>query len=338
MWYKDKDTVTLDDVDKELEPVTLSIGASISGTVQKKTVNNPAAPLPGAWIDVYDTDEEFLGYAISGSEGDYTVNGLPNDGRIKVLFHEENFQNQGIGRSLWYDQAENFEEADEVTVDSIDIDALFEPGKIFGTVEGEDGKKIEGIAVQFYDIDGNLIKTALTNTDGEYSIEGLSSGIYRVFFNAFNIPENYVSMWYKDKNTITINDEDEELELDLVILSLGVSISGTVQKKTVNNPAVPLPGAWIDVYDMNKEFLGYAISGSEGSYTVNGLPNDGRMFKVLFHEENFQNEGTGRSLWYNQKKEFEEADEVPVDSTDIDALFEPSEAAPLLPMYKLLLL
>ncbi|MCI5138784.1 MAG: carboxypeptidase regulatory-like domain-containing protein, partial [Candidatus Electrothrix sp. AR1] len=164
------------------------------------------------------------------------------------------------------------------------------------------------------DINNWVTNAGVTDSTGEYSIEGLEDGtdyIMRFWANE----TNYVTRWYSDSNIngvdyseatpITVAGGGDTPDVDIQLL-LGGSISGTV---TYHETGAQVVNAWIDVYDNNEAWRGYAKTDANGDYQVVGLPDGPHKLQV------FEVSGPplgGLNEWYLDKASFDTATEIDV--------------------------
>lgn len=310
---------------------TVSPVAAGTGLIQGKVIEDSTeTPIENLWVVLYDSSHNYIKRIKTNSEGEYRLENI-QFGTYKVRFLTQNT----VYIEQWYNGKTNIADASLITVNNtnpvnLEISRLLQGGSISGEVtDGSNG--IGNIIVYIYH-NGIWVRSATTDGTGKYKVTGLSTGDYTVLFGAYNTP--YVSTWYNGKeedfaDIVPVTAPNDTPGINAV-LSIGGTISGTVR-----NQYGLVKDAWIDVYDNDTNWRGYA-STTDGTYTVKGLPDI--EFKVQFFERNYKNKGAGKQLWYNQTKNVAEATPVAVNSTGIDALFEPSKASKLLPAYQQLLL
>ncbi len=312
-WYNDKaDFGSADQVAVTAPNTTAGIdavlehGGSISGQV-----TDEIAGIAGITVQVYDENDDTIaiGSGSTDSNGDYTVTGLPS-GDYKV-----EFDTSGTGySSQWYNDKADFASADPVTVTAPNptagIDAVLEYG---GSISGQvtDGSAgIAGITVRVYDEndDSITIGSGSTDSNGDYTVTGLPSGVYKVEFDTSGT--GYSSEWYNDKAdfssadpvTVTAPGLTDNIDADLEATG---SISGQV-----TDGIAGIAGITVRAYDSNNVSIGSDSTDSNGDYTVTGLPSGD--YKV-----EFDTSGTGySSQWYNDKADFASADPVTVTAPD----------------------
>jgi hypothetical protein len=129
-------------------------------------------------------------YSIIGlSSGDYRVRfGLPYDMTGDATYDSYYYPNYGDAApyvSEFYDNKTTWDNSDIISIGSgwnVDnINAFLEKGaSISGTAIAEDNLPISGIKVDAFNLEGVWAGGALTDSEGNYSIIGLSAGQYKV--------------------------------------------------------------------------------------------------------------------------------------------------------------
>jgi hypothetical protein len=162
-------------------------------------------------------------------------------------------------------------------------------GKISGTVT-EATKPLNGlqnIEVTVYEANEFPVGFAITKANGEYTVEGLPSGSYKVRFSpAFESGLNYAPQYYEEKSSfseatpVLIATEGEVKSAINARLHEGGKIEGRVTEAAV--PHNGLQKIEVTVYELGKnEFpAGSATTNASGEYTVVGLPSG--SYRVAF--------------------------------------------------------
>ncbi|MDQ1355380.1 MAG: hypothetical protein QG657_5690, partial [Acidobacteriota bacterium] len=309
-WYNDKTTFdTADQVIVTVGQTTpgidaqLAVGGMISGRVTDANGNG----IPNVSANVHTQNNEILHqHCHADSQGYYTIYGVPA-GAYKVDFscHGLNYIPE------WYNDKSTFETADPVIVTvgqtTPDINAqLTEGGIISGVVTGTGGTPLENIRVEArisaYVVSGS----AYTDSSGQYALQGLPSGTYRIYF--YNSGQNYFNEWYNNKTTfetadplnITAGQTIANIDAQL---AQGGAISGTITDSSGN----PIDLAGVSIYDMNNQYIAGAGANSSGYYLTTTLPAGN--YKILFIPPYG---GVYLSQWYNNKATFADANAIPV--------------------------
>jgi hypothetical protein len=162
-----------------------------------------------------------------------------------------------------------------------------ETGKISGTVtEAGSEKALQGIEANVYEAEGKEFEVgfALTDEKGEYTVEGLPAGKYKVeFFPGFESTQNFVRQFYKGQPTfasakvveVVIGEPALSEKIDAA-MEVGGKIEGTVTDATTHKA---LPNAFVVAVGVG-EMGGIAFTNSNGQYTILGLATG--SYKVEF--------------------------------------------------------
>ena len=330
-------------IDAALEVLT----GQITGTATAS-----GSGVSGLWVIAYEAGGEhlFAGFALTGSDGKYTIAGLQS-GHYKLEFRSEP---GGKYAPQFYDGKAALAEADEVEVaaptatSGIDVQmesggtahhsalarsAVGGPsvaaasGDAEGNVSGKvtdafGGAPLAGIQAVAYEAGGEHLFAgfALTDSSGEYTIEGLQSGHYKVGFSG----TGYLPQFYNGEETLGQADEVEvtsgETTPNVDAAMHGGGISGTVSDSSSG-----LAGAKVRVYEASgsEGLIGSATTASDGTYAVSGLePGE---YKVQFSASGYT------TTFYNGKSSLGEATKVPVSAgataSGIDATMAPTAGA-----------
>lgn len=228
--------------------------------------------------------------------GKYTIEGLAT-GSYKLGFFWS-YQNRGYV-DQYYDGKATREAADPVGVSEgatvTGIDAELQPGgKIAGAVtDAVSGDPADAVQACAYDAtSGDYEGCGYTDSDGEYAIEGLRTGSYRVRFSpgaeffAPGVPTpnyNYVSQYHDGKAT--------EAAADPVAVTAGATTpnvdaamheGGQIEGQIVDAVTkAPLAYSSACVYiPADEEYSHCDSPGLDGKYTIEGLPTG--SYKVEF--------------------------------------------------------
>ena len=187
------------------------------------------------------------------------------------------------------------------------IDAQLEPGaSISGKVTNSASAGIFNDSIYVYDLAGNVLWDfyAYTDSNGDYFLGGLPTDSYKVLFNRTGY---YVAEWYNDKNSfadadpVAVTGGSTTPNIDAQ-LATGGRISG----KITDTSAVGIQNIRVNVYDLNFHLLGSALTYASGNYTIYELPVGN--YKICFNN----NGQYYTSEWYNDKVDFNAADQVTV--------------------------
>ncbi len=266
-----------------LAPVAVAAGTgSIEGTVTESAHK----ALANVSVTVYGADEEIEGSASTNASGEYTVSGL-SGGHYKV-----GFSDQPTYTDQYYDKQPSFEDASLVSVTegnpTSGIDAEMQlPGKITGRVTSSDGVPIANVNIDLYNDSLNSYepaKFAETNANGEYTVEGLAEGEYKIGFS----PENsaYLSQYYNGQTSLT--------SANPIFVTAGATTAG-INATLVEGGKIS--GTITDVYSHarlakvgviasspgGEGGFGFSETNTNGEYTITGLRTG--SYKVSFYWE-----------------------------------------------------
>jgi len=273
--------------------IAIDSSSRITGTV---TGPDGTTPLAGIAIYAYVFQEVFsqwgsyniwqqVSYGTqTQSDGSYTIGGL-SAGTYRVEFSD--WSGNFIGS--YYDDATTVEDATDIVVGEAatvsEINAsLAAASRIAGTVTGPDGSTpLANISISAYVFQGYFwqwVSGTQTQSDGSYTISGLSAGTYRVEFSDWS--GNFIGSYYDDATTvedatdIVVGEATTVSEIN-ASLAAASQITGTV---TGPDGSTPLGDIFVRVwaYLPNEFFGGWwqpvgfsAQTQSDGSYTISGL-------------------------------------------------------------------
>jgi protocatechuate 3,4-dioxygenase beta subunit len=324
-WYDGKpDLTSADEVkvtageDTTVNGEVLEYG-SISGQVTG--AENPTG-VGGVEVYLYKADnaENWVARTTTNSEGryqftwnSYSYPRVVEPGNYKVCFSPVSGMNY---TEEWWDNKSDFADASIIEIlsgeDETSVDAYLEPG---GSISGQVASRsapggIEGVGVYAYTPDGDYARAGKTDANGDYVLPSLATGDYKVFFETFDMP--YKDEWYNDKydlesaDIIHVVSGEDSSEKDVMLQDSG-SISGRVTSDKEPDGVV---GVYVHAYPENDpwRWAGFAQTRGDGTYVIEGLVPG--KYKVILNSSSGQNY---KSVWYNAKSSFEDADTVTVE-------------------------
>ena len=291
---------------------SLVSGGSVSGRVTRQSDGSPVAEAD-VWADTYDCCCGGNG-ARTDPDGNYTIDGLAaGDYRVQVRADEQGL----VGE--FYASTTDWALASAVTVT-----AAFTTPNIDFTLEG--GGSISGRVTKAADstpiLDANVFAFgpngwghARTDGNGDYRIDGLATGSYRVEADA--VERGFVREFYDgttdfDAATlVNVTAGSDEPGIDFA-LDQGGSISGTVYD---SDGATPLGEVDVSAFS-DTSGGGHTRSRPDGSYIIEGLASGNFRVRAEAAERGYA------SQYYSSTPAFNEATLVPVivgsESTGID--------------------
>jgi hypothetical protein len=163
-------------------------------------------------------------------------------------------------------------------------------GAISGTVTAAvSHENLQGIEVVAYEAGEELpVGFATTKADGEYTVEGLASGSYKVEFSAgFESALNYVTQYYEDASTLAAATsvpvtEGATTKGINAELRAGGEIEGTVTDASTH---AAVSNAEVEVLGAGGATDGEALTNANGQYTIVGLATG--SYVVRFASERY---------------------------------------------------
>jgi hypothetical protein len=252
-----------------LAPVAVAAGTgSIEGTVTESAHK----ALANVSVTVYGTDEEIEGTASTNASGEYTVSGL-SEGEYKVGFSDQpTYANQYYNKQSSFGAASFVSVTEGSATSGIDAEML-QPGKITGRVTNTSGTPIADVSVDIYDsgFDFEPTKFAFTDANGEYTVEGLQEGEYRVGFFPSN--PTYILQYYNGQTSLTsstpvlVTAGGVAAGINATLIE-GGKISGVITDAYTH---VGLSKIEVYAHTSNGEFAsGFATTNAKGEYTITG--------------------------------------------------------------------
>jgi len=261
----------------------LVVGGTVTGTVTAAATH---IPLPGADVNVYDmSGNNTVAAASAGAGGVYTVQGLAT-GLYVVKLSDPGASGNYL--PLYYNgQPVTGDNPTLVAVTAGGLTsgingALATAGGISGTVsEQSTGLPVANVTVEALDSAGDDVASANTAADGTYTIDGLTTGSYRILFSPSDhseVLEYYggaASFQAATAVSVTTGTITQNIDQALLPASRGGTISGTV-----TSSGQPLSGVTVRIYDSAgnpvsegglQQLLTSTTTGSDGTYVTGAL-------------------------------------------------------------------
>ena len=303
-----------------LSTASISWAASISGTIYD-TSPNPS-PLPFVSAQLLTPERQWLGFgSCSDQHGFFTIPDIPAGNYILLAggwpcgpatayaqtFYSEDGNGNFIGT---YDP----NQALVLTIGTSDVEGknfyLVPGATISGMVTGSGGTPLEkvNVGVSPVGID-NWGYGGCTDSSGNYSVQGLPPGTYRVSAAGQNWCGglNYVQAFYNNKpdwnsaDLITLNSGQTLSNVNFSGLVLGATISGMV----TDAGGAPLENVQVNVHGSN--WGSGSCTDNTGSYTIGGIPPG--TYRISAGGQNWcENGELYKQVFYNNKPEWNSAD------------------------------
>ena len=257
-----------------------------------------ADPLADVEVEVFSTANEEVGFAYTSVDGTYTVSGLAA-GSDHVCFDAAaatggtsttGYPAQCYNGVAWDGSAADSGSATAITITAgvtkTGVNAtLAAGGAISGRVTDSSSDGLSNVVV---DVDstasGGYEATATTAANGDYTVTGLPAGTQTVCFNAGQATGGsstggYVDQCYHDVSwngyenevlagatAVTVTASATTSGINATLAS-SAAITGTV----TDTSSDPLSNVEVEVFTSSGGTVGYAFTGSDGTYSVTGL-------------------------------------------------------------------
>ena len=284
---------------------------AISGRVASRAGNEP---LNGISIVVYDSvTGTAAGSAITGSDGTYTVTGLPS-GIYRVRFLNQMYRN-GMYLGAWYGSGNYLPTPAEVAVNAPEttagIDAALDAGGVItGSISVAVCPGPRQVRVKAYDaVSGVLAGQAYidTNYTDRFTIGALPPGSYKLAVIVDGA--GFMGQWYRNKTDITtaepvtVTAGATTSGIDVMIAAGGGSISGRVTN-SAGDPTFYVPVKLFDWYSGGLVAESVTV-GPDGSYKLAGLADGTYKLQIATY-------GGYPDRWYGSGSETAQASPIVV--------------------------
>lgn len=187
--------------------------------------------------------------------------------------------------------------------------AVESTGKISGTVtEAVSKTGLKNIEVAVYEAGGekSFVESASTEANGDYTVEGLPAGSYKVEFSGTFEELNYVTQYYNNRSTfataesVNVVEGETTKEIDAE-MEVGGQVEGTVIDASTHKT---LSGAVVVALGPGEVPEGFALTNAGGHYTMLGLATG--SYKMGFMDAGYVTQ------YYNNQSSFASANPVSV--------------------------
>ncbi len=235
----------------------------------------------------YESDDEegrgFVESAKTDSNGNYsiTLDSIPQRlSTFAVAAFKEGYRMQFYNNQNAFYTANLLVSVNDTTFSNIDFNLTqFEKVQkysISGTVTDSAGMGIKNAFIMAKDSSTGHVHFGISDTSGNYTIKGLTSGSYYVMFSAHGyIPQFYQNADTWEKATLVMVDTDVVNINAALIKSDTVFGSGKIIGSVQTSGGIALPGVLITAKNSIGMTIGWAITNGNGSYTINGISDGG---------------------------------------------------------------
>ncbi len=238
--------------------VAVSDGLTIGGAVR----SSDGEALSGVRVSAWSELEQAGNSGLTGSDGAYTIRGLP-EGEYDVSA-EPDWTAGFLGRTRT-----------GISAGSADVDFALDrrPGshQVSGTVRDGGGNPAGGIVIEFRTGEGALAGWDVTDADGDWEIEGVATGSYRVTAT----PPPGSDLAFEAREGVKVGGD---LVLPEITLGPGIRITGNVK----TGDGAPLPGAAVHAVSINTGYWERTVTNADGDFGFNGAPAAGDMVLTAF--------------------------------------------------------
>jgi len=300
----------------QLQDINGTLSIFDAGAISGSVTDEGGVPISGIIAAAVDLSFSWSKPVFTDQNGNYSIESLP------VGDYKVQFWSQGNFISEWYNNKSDYDEADVISVlknqITSGINAQLKSGsQILGKVTDSENSGIGNVEVHLENLLDKTVRQTNTDRDGNYELQGLTSGSYKVWFHPLEAG-NYLPEYFNNKGTfetadIITLDQSETLSGCDAILSTGGSISGTVR----NQDGTPLVGVRVHAEQEPGLDVGkHGLTDENGHYQILSLPT--ADYRVVFWSI-----GTYIGQYYNGMSDYWTADVVHViegqDTPGIDA-------------------
>lgn len=270
-------------INAQLDP-----GARFSGTVTR----SDGGPLQSVSVSVYDSNQQYVANAYTDASGNYTTPGLPS-GTYRITFADTSGY---LGE--WYTNKDSFATADPLNVVAPTLQTginavLAKGGAISGRVTNAGGTPLSNVFVSASGANGGGYD--YTDASGNYTIDGLRSGSYKVRAAPLSASTNLVG----STRTVNVTAPATTSGVDLTMTP-----GGTITGRVTDGSGMPLNGITVFIRNEDGSYQNYVYTDGSGVYTATGLPTG--AYRVFFRPDAYIPEA------YNDKPDFSQADPINV--------------------------
>lgn len=279
-----------------------------TGTISGKIIDSSGAAVAGVSVIVrreYESTSFCSGcrYGYTGFDGTYQINNVvPGTYLGQFLNQPVPLGTSGytlVTSNQWYDKKHGMAAADLVAVNegsSIELNALYPPfGQVSGTVTDTNSTGMPNVTIRVYDVDEQaMTDVALTDAAGNYTVQHLPSGTYKVRFMANSVlgplpAQNLVTQ--VAYATVTAHGNVPGINATMIP---GRSISGRI----TNRDGLPVV-AYAIVIGPDGNNIASDQTNTTGAYTAIGIPPGN--YKVLFRAAPFAGDTIDVSQLYSRR-------------------------------------
>ncbi|NQX33806.1 carboxypeptidase-like regulatory domain-containing protein [Herbiconiux sp. VKM Ac-2851] len=255
--------------------ITLTRGATVSGTVTSATTGAPLSMVTVSAVDASGFSSK-SGYTDAG--GAYTITGLPA-GSYSFKFAPSSAADSAAYAYQWSGGAGLRSAATTTTVATSQVvtgvnASLTKGGSISGIVkDAQTLVPLPQANVNVYDADGAYAVYTYTSGKGAYTVRSLPAGTYRISFSTL---DDHALQWWSGKSMLS-NANPSALPAGGALTGRNALLktSGTVAGRVTDAAGAPIKGIWVTGWLFDSTGTAAASStttDADGRYTLLGLP------------------------------------------------------------------
>ena len=233
---------------------TLNVNLSFrsgGGTINGRIVDE-ATNLPISSANIIADNSLMQSTGVSDSNGFYTLSGLGSGGYNVVIMKP------GYANAHSY----NILVTDGFETSGIDFSMSTRIGQISGRVTTVNGEPLAGVGILADSNEGSGFGNAVTNNDGYYLIDNLSTMTYVIHASH----PDY-------SNVYAIADVHESVTTPNINIVLGAASGGISGSVTKDGQPAPFSGIYVNSSaDSGQNYYGSGLSDGTGYYEINNLP------------------------------------------------------------------
>ncbi|MBY0090740.1 carboxypeptidase regulatory-like domain-containing protein [Priestia aryabhattai] len=243
------------------------------GNVTGTVLSQDGTPVNGATIRLIDQFNSVATTVTTNAQGQYTISSV-TPGQYSLTSSASNFQSQSRGVTITSAQT---------TVSNFNLAAS--PGTVIGTVTSSTGTPIEGAIIEVLDSGSNVITTTTSNAQGQYTINQLAPGTFRLRATAQNFQTSLLGFTIQAGQTTTQN---------IVLQPSPGILTGTLTDAQIGTPLV---GASVNVVNQAGVTIATATTNEQGQYSIANLAPG--VYTVTFGQQGYASQTVGTVIQAN---------------------------------------
>jgi len=302
-WWNDKATFELADA------IVVTVGAAVTGTnvvlaaggtITGKVRGLNLLGLRDVSVSAAHSTGIFSNPVRTDGLGNFIITGL-RTGSYTLFFGAAslNYVDEWWNDKATLATADYFTVTAGLTVSDRNVDLVAGSSSIEGNVKGVANSNLPSASVLVYTPAGELVTNTFTDASGNFVINGLAAGSYKLFLFAGG---NYLGEWWNDKASRELADSIPVTTGGAVtginaVLSAGGMITGNVK----NSSSANISGVLVSAIDPDGNSVWQSLTDAGGNFTIARLPT-GRYTLSFGDTTTFAGE------WWNDKETRETAD------------------------------